>query len=147
MNNQRHSSWFWAQNFGNIGSACMPKPTKRFRNIDRRLISSFGTVLLSRSSFGSVQSLQYAWILWAILFQSDGHWYRKRYGKLAVQRLQPLEARFLNQHCLQLLALSTNMPHHQELVLICYLPTAFYPMDDVCMHVATLYMESMHLQK
>lgn len=57
LRNHKHSSGFWAQYFGNNGSACKPYSTNRFRNIESRLNVSFGTRSKSLLSLGSDQSL------------------------------------------------------------------------------------------
>lgn len=53
-----HSSGFWAQYLGKIGSAFRPNSISRFRNIAMRLNTSFGTSSRSWKSAGSVHSLQ-----------------------------------------------------------------------------------------
>lgn len=113
--NHKHSSWFWAQNFGNNGSACKPNSTKRLRNIDKRLNVSFGTSSKSLLSLGSDHSLSNVNVVWLILKEkfcdkrTINDW---QINVFTVQRMRQFLAKYEHPHYFRQLVLSINMLRH-----------------------------------
>lgn len=154
-----HSSGFWAQYLGKIGSALRPNSINWFRNIAIRLNTSFGTNSRSWKSAGSVHSLKKNSI--SFRFQIISNVQLIFTFRLMLRHVATISY----PKCFHPLVQSTYTLHHPKSirnvklvgnvgsffaaiklpVSISMLQHANVPMDGDYICVATFYMENTHL--